>query len=85
MSPSTAEGGLLGQQMFPGNEEDVHNNVCVNVDFVLDNCGFIFFFSSIYIQMTLKFYYLLCAWICMSLALNERFKRTVSLCYTGES
>lgn len=27
MSPSTAEGGLLGKQMFPGDEEDVYNNV----------------------------------------------------------
>ncbi len=44
-------------KMFAEDEGDVYNNVWMSVDFVLNFCGFIFFFSSIYIQMTLKFYF----------------------------
>lgn len=61
--------------MFAEDEEDVFNGVWVNVDFVLDYRGFIFLFSSIYIQTTLKLYYLPCAWVCMSRSLCGRFKR----------
>lgn len=62
----------------------------MNVDFVLNYCGFIslFFPSSIYIQTTWKLYYLQCAWVCMSRFFVWKvffFKKAVSFCYTGES
>lgn len=57
----------------------------MNVDFVLNYCGFIFFFFLYLYSDDLKIVLFAVCVICMSLALCERFKRAVSLCYTGES
>lgn len=51
-------------QMFAEEEVDVYNSVCVRVDFVLNYCGFIFFFPSYLYSDDLEF---LLFGVCMSL------------------
>lgn len=66
--------------------EGVYSDVWVSVGFVLKSFGLIFpFLFSIYIQTTLKWYYLLCAWVCMCCVLGGRHESAASSCYTGAS